>query len=177
MPSLPQVLLLVALSPVEWLVAAQGKDFSGAFEIVAPDTTNADVDYFEFETAQLTPQVIANLASEGAVDVSPFDFAVPGESSTQKGIPRPRCKAYPGTPEWPSDLVWKQFDTLLGGRLVKTVPLAAPCFNSWPQVKDEARCAVVKSRWGTPRFQYAPLSPNCLTGTRLPVAVWMTRLA
>jgi len=147
------MLLLAFLSPTIWLV--RGQDMPAAVQSVEPDTTDASVDYFEFETAQLTPEVIANMASKGIANVSLFDVAAPGKLSA----PRPPCKAYPGTPGWPSEALWRDFDMLVGGRLVKTVPLAATCFNSWPEVKDDTRCAVVKSRWGIPRFQYAPQSP------------------
>lgn len=149
------MLWLAFLSSAVWLVRANY--MSAAVQSVASDSTDAGIDYFEFETAQLTPEVIANLATKGVANVSLFDFAAPGKPS----VPRPPCKAYPGTPEWPPEPLWSDFDSLVGGRLVKTVPLAAPCFSSWPEVKDDSRCAVVKSQWGIPRFQYAlhPLSP------------------
>lgn len=149
-----RILLLAVLAPVAWLV--KGEDMLAAVQSVPPDTTDAGIDYFEFETAQLTAEVIANLTSNGIANASLFDFTAPVKPST----PKPPCKTYPGTPEWPSELVWRVFDSLVGGRLVKTVPLAAPCFNGWPEVKDEVKCAVVKSRWGVPRFQCAPHFSN-----------------
>jgi len=81
-----------------------------------------------------------------------FGFEKTSQSSRKPGD-RPRCKAYPGTPEWPPAIVWKAFDLILGGALVKTVPLAAPCFNSWPSERNDTRCAFINAHWKEFRFQ------------------------
>ena len=95
------------------------------------------------------------LAKAADIDlVALFGFADSAQSKSNSDPPdQPQCKAYPGTPEWPSETAWKAFDQLLGGTLIKTIPLAAPCFRSWPSVQDNATCAQIKSKWGNFRFQ------------------------
>jgi hypothetical protein len=115
----------------------------------------ADTDLFDFEKTQLTAATLANTQGSG-LDAGNltnlFGSAGSSQSSSGKKAP-PRCKAYPGTPEWPSDVVWKTFDNLIGGALIKTVPLAAPCFNSWPAVRDPAKCASISAHWSDFRLQ------------------------
>lgn len=43
---------------------------------------------------------------------------------------------------WPSKRTWELFDLLLGGALVKTVPLAASCYSAWSEY-DAAEFEVV----------------------------------
>ncbi|KAK5656095.1 hypothetical protein OQA88_5234 [Cercophora sp. LCS_1] len=104
MPPLLSALLLAILSPVTWLVL--GKDMPTAAQIVAPNTTDADVEYFDFETAQLTPEFIANLAGKGIANVPLFDFAAPGKPIT----PRPQCKAYSGTVDDPASVSFPLYE-------------------------------------------------------------------
>ena len=116
----------------------------------------ADTDLFDFEKTQLTTATLANTQGSGLDAGNLTSLFGPGsssQSSSGKKVP-PRCKAYPGSPEWPLDLVWKAFDHLIGGALIKTVPLAAPCFNSWPAVRDPARCAFISAHWSDFRLQY-----------------------
>ncbi|KAK6829556.1 FAD binding domain protein [Apiospora arundinis] len=43
------------------------------------------------------------------------------------------CKCFPGDPCWPSESEWAAFNRTVGGRLVATVPLAAPAItHPWP---------------------------------------------
>lgn len=119
---------------------------------VPADSTASDYDYFGYETAQLTSEVIANLTDLHLSNISLFDFATSCSSSQAKRS-APSCRAFPGSDDWPSDVVWKVFDLLLGGALIKGTPLAAPCFNSWPELRDEETCEYIKERWHTPRFQ------------------------
>ena len=115
----------------------------------------ADPDLFNFEKTQLTAGTLANAQGSGLDAGNLTSLFGPASSSQSSGGKKEpsRCKAYPGTPEWPSDLVWKAFNGLLGGALIKTVPLAAPCFNNWPAVRDPARCASISARWNDFRLQ------------------------
>jgi len=68
----------------------------------------ADTDLFDFEKTQLTTATLANAQGSGLLDAGNltnlFGPAGSSQSSSGKKAP-PRCKAYPGTPEWPSDAV------------------------------------------------------------------------
>ena len=61
------------------------------------------------------------------------------------------CKVMPSDGDWPSLDVWNAFNASVDGRLIKTIPVAAPChtpsFN-----KDE--CTEVQDNWGIADFQY-----------------------
>lgn len=63
------------------------------------------------------------------------------------------CKAFPGSDDWPSDQAWSDFDQAVGGALIKTIPLAAPCYNSWPEQRDPEKCAEVIQLWNKPLYQ------------------------
>jgi hypothetical protein len=58
------------------------------------------------------------------------------------------CKLLPTDKEWPSDRTWSAFNSSISGRLVKTVPIGAPCYDG-----DVAGCEDVKARWTTPELQ------------------------
>ena len=119
---------------------------------VPADSTDSGYDYFGSETSQLTSDVIANLTDLTLSNISLFDFASTTSGSTDKRS-TPSCRAYPGSHDWPSDKAWKVLDLLVGRALIKSVPLAAPCFNSWPKVRDEETCAYIKAHWPESRFQ------------------------
>jgi hypothetical protein len=53
------------------------------------------------------------------------------------------CKAYPGDAQWPPQSTWDMFDRMLGGALIKTVPLAAPCYRNLG-VYDPNKCQAVR---------------------------------
>ena len=116
---------------------------------ISLDATNSSVPYFDFETVQLISDVIGNLSGRGPEYPPLFDFA--HHSPDRHNLPQ--CKAFPGTPEWPSENVWKVFNETLGGALIQNTPLAAPCFDSWPAVEDSAKCSVIQHEWSTSRFQ------------------------
>ena len=64
-----------------------------------------------------------------------------------------KCKVFPGDALWPAQSVWNSFNTTTGGALIKTVPLAAPCHNDWPQVYDNATCQYINEHWSDPHLQ------------------------
>lgn len=111
----------------------------------------SDVDYFGYETIQLTPGAIANLSSQNpnATDVYGFWGAGTGRTTNTSS---PNCKLMPGDAEWPSDSQWQDFNNSLGGALIQGVPTAAVCYPDWPQY-DEARCAEVTELWTDPEWQ------------------------
>ena len=63
---------------------------------------------------------------------------------------KPDCRYLPGDSGWPSDLQWKLLNVTVGGRLIKTVPLATPCHG--PSY-DAAACESLGSQWLNPQLQ------------------------
>ncbi|KAK1751385.1 FAD/FMN-containing isoamyl alcohol oxidase-like protein MreA [Echria macrotheca] len=87
---------------------------------------------YEHETSQITLDDIEANRAVGYADAPP-DPAVTVE-----------CKAFPGTPEWPSDAEWARLNASLGGVLLKPAPAGAACYSSRPEY-DASRCAAVLS--------------------------------
>lgn len=105
------------------------------------NASGAGVSLFDSETVQLTDQSLSTLNSTQA---ALFGFGKNGSrpSTLRKG----ECKLFPGDKSWPSESVWGQFDELLDGALIKTVPLAAACYPSWPEF-DSDKCDNVTADW------------------------------
>lgn len=142
--------------------AATNLNVAPAVVDVPVDSAASGVNYFQFEAAQLTDDVIANLTALNLTDASLFSFGEP----TVGTVPRKRsvgartgstnscgpCKAFPGLAGWPSEIDWLVLEILLGGALIKAVPVAAPCFSDWPQY-DSAKCSEITDKWSLPPFQ------------------------
>jgi hypothetical protein len=62
------------------------------------------------------------------------------------------CKVFPGDTDWPSSTTWAVFDKLLDGALIKTTPIAAPCYQNLG-VYDAAKCAALRSNFTNPYLQ------------------------
>jgi hypothetical protein len=62
-----------------------------------------------------------------------------------------RCKTFPGDKEWPTKREWDAFNRTVGGHLVATVPLGAPCQGP---AFDNATCENLKSQWQYEKIQY-----------------------
>lgn len=61
------------------------------------------------------------------------------------------CRCFPGDECWPSDTDWESFNKTLGGKLVRTVPIASSCHDTFPGVEyDAATCANVQANWARP---------------------------
>lgn len=54
------------------------------------------------------------------------------------------CKCFPGDACWPSAAEWSGLNATVGGRLVATVPLGAPCHDP---AYDEVTCKSLQSQW------------------------------
>ncbi|KAL4900447.1 hypothetical protein BDW74DRAFT_182780 [Aspergillus multicolor] len=61
------------------------------------------------------------------------------------------CRCFPSDRCWPSDETWSKFNDSVNGRLIRTVPLAAPCHD--PQY-DAAFCAWLQVSWFVPEPHY-----------------------
>ncbi|KAJ5162211.1 hypothetical protein N7492_007603 [Penicillium capsulatum] len=99
---------------------------------------------FESETFQLSAQSLSHLnRSQAAL----FDFAQNATDLKARTWDLfTGCKVFPGDLLWPLPFVWDVFDTLLGDALIKTVPLAASCYSSWPEY-DKTVCETISSHW------------------------------
>ncbi|KAK0631177.1 hypothetical protein B0T17DRAFT_486958 [Bombardia bombarda] len=114
---------------------------------------------FDWENAQLTNAIVANLSKQQQPNNSSsyFDFG------SDAKVARPACKTFPGDASWPSTQLWNSFNATVDGALIKTVPLAAPCYNNWPQ-RDAAACQYVTEHWSDPH-----LHVNDPTSAQFPV--------
>jgi len=117
--------------------------------------SSAGVDLFDAEAVQLTDDVLNSVkAQTNETDIlAVFGF----ENSTGTAEVRLDrrsgfCKAFPGDWNYPVPAVWSLFDLLLGRALIKTVPVAAPCYKS-SGVYDAAKCADISARFTTADLQ------------------------
>ncbi|KAI4704725.1 hypothetical protein J4E89_009602 [Alternaria sp. Ai002NY15] len=127
-----------------------------AFRDVAPAaatvSTNspAGVALFPNEAVQLTNDALNAAARQTSeIDVVSL-FGFDNEEETTHGISSGQCKVFPGDSDYPEESVWSTFDNLLGGALIKTTPIAAPCYkdSAWNDY-NEAKCADISARFTT----------------------------
>ncbi|KAJ5397076.1 hypothetical protein N7509_005189 [Penicillium cosmopolitanum] len=121
-------------------LAAPGTALSAVSRVAVESSSNAPL--FESETLQLTDESLSHLSKNQSAY---FDFAK-NDSSLHTRTFGNGCKVFPGDWLWPSEWVWWLFDELLGGALIKTVPLAASCYKSWPEY-DANECETLTSEW------------------------------
>ncbi|KAI2624613.1 FAD-binding domain-containing protein [Hypomontagnella submonticulosa] len=129
---------------------ATEENVAPAVETVEADAASSGIEYFPYESSQLTPDVITNLTNYNLSNVDLFNFS-DAEAAVEKRAGRV-CKTHPSDRTWPIRPVWDIFNILLGGALVEGVPTAAPCYSDWPQY-DQAKCASITSQWQTPQYQ------------------------
>lgn len=109
-----------------------------------------DATLLPFETLQLTEDDITPL-NDTLTALFGFDDVVVAEADTTADITTAKrataqvCKTFPGDALWPATWIWDLFDILIGGALVKTIPIAAPCYPG--SGYNAARCAVVVNNW------------------------------
>lgn len=86
-------------------------------------------------------------------------------AAEQSSSDQPRiCRCFPGDQCWPSAAEWESFNQTVGGRLIKTVPIASPCHDTFPGVSfDDAACADIQANWVRPDFHdrtsHSPMAP------------------
>ncbi|PWY96757.1 FAD-binding domain-containing protein [Aspergillus sclerotioniger CBS 115572] len=102
---------------------------------------------FPGESVQLTDDVLtkATTALNNETLSRTFSFGVSNTTSVN-GTRGHVCKVMPGDAAWPTESTWEVFDQLLGGSLIKPVPLAAYCYPDWPEY-DVEKCSEVVSDW------------------------------
>lgn len=78
----------------------------------------------------------------------------PSLTSLAEGSVHQVCRTFPGDRDWPSDLQWSALNKTVDGRLIKTIPIGAPCHNNFPGVRfSQSACDAVKAGWHDPAFQ------------------------
>jgi len=60
------------------------------------------------------------------------------------------CRCFPGDACWPSEKEWSSFNSTVGGKLVKTIPVASVCHD--PHY-DAAACEALRAVWLDPDTQ------------------------
>ncbi|PHH65675.1 hypothetical protein CDD81_1761 [Ophiocordyceps australis] len=105
-----------------------------------PEPSHSSVPLFGYETRQLEhgrlPSKYANLFASDTLGPR----LLPGQ-----------CKPRPGDAGWPVQEEWDALNEALGGALIKTVPLAAPCHYNWG-VYDAEKCRSISSNWTKPNL-------------------------
>jgi hypothetical protein len=106
---------------------------------------------FSYETKQLTKGVLEDVSAALQNNTLASMFAFGSNSTTSKLTVSKRsvnhsCKVMPEDSLWPLDLIWDLFDGLLGGGLIKTVPLASYCYPDWPEY-NASKCATITADW------------------------------
>ncbi|KAF1925976.1 isoamyl alcohol oxidase [Didymella exigua CBS 183.55] len=67
------------------------------------------------------------------------------------GQPSTQCKTFPGDKAWPSKTEWDNLNSTVGGRLIATVPLGAPCHGA---SFNNATCESLKAQWQSEKIHY-----------------------
>jgi hypothetical protein len=108
---------------------------------------------FSNEAIQLTNAVLDEVAETIQNDTisSLFSFGTSTNPTVSKTTKR-SCKPIPGDALWPADSIWKIFDILLGGSLIRASPLAASCYPDWPEY-DIDTCNTITAEWRSSDLQ------------------------
>ncbi|RDW88457.1 FAD binding protein-1 [Coleophoma cylindrospora] len=107
----------------------------------------AKANLFDSEAYQLTEGVLDHVSAVLHNESLASYFSFGSTNTTNATGPAHACKLLPGDQAWPSQRVWSVFDMLLGGTLIKTVPLAAPCYEDWPEY-NATECTTITNGWG-----------------------------
>lgn len=88
--------------------------------------------------------------------------------------PRPKqCKAFPGSPDWPSDREWSKLNKKIDGRLIKPEIPGGVCHKGQPNYNED-QCPIIAAAWRTHDFHagdpVSVMSQNWADYTCLPDA-------
>ncbi|KAM5341951.1 hypothetical protein ACJ41O_014982 [Fusarium nematophilum] len=109
--------------------------------------------YLPEEKIQLTDAALANLTDLQLSNVSVLYFD--DTTATKRSLSSlPKCKTFPGDLLFPGTLIWNVLDLVTGGAVIKTVPIAAPCYDDFG-VYDAARCGEVVDNWSNSSLHIA----------------------
>ncbi|KAJ9427164.1 hypothetical protein FOXG_04017 [Fusarium oxysporum f. sp. lycopersici 4287] len=111
-------------------------------------------DYLKEETFQLTD---TSLSALDEIDPSHASLFYPNSTSKGRSTTHHvlgKCKTFPEDRNWPSSSVWKLLDLITGGALIKTVPIAAPCYRNLGSY-DKVECSRVVDQWSNSSLHIA----------------------
>lgn len=127
----------------------------------ATATATATVPPFPYETVILTDQ---DVQDHPELD---FDDVIYADLDSVNTVERRglfsktgTCKVIPSDRSWPGSIVWALVNLVTGGGLIKTVPLAAPCYKG--QYYNAAKCASITANWTDSDLQYVTPTINSL---------------
>ncbi len=153
-PSCWLAALPLSVPPTNCPAATDDTVAPAAVEVSAA-SSNASTDLFPVEAIQLTDSVLANLTDLNLTSIDMFTFGDSADANTAASTKCRRstkCRVIPGNALYPISLVWDIFGLLLGpGALIKTVPLAAPCFSNWG-VQDASKCSFITNNWSNDSY-------------------------
>jgi hypothetical protein len=121
-------------------------------------TSVAGASLHDAEKLQLTDVAVRRIASDKTTGAYAKYFAFPVSPIGDRNLARQganvSCRSFPGDHDWPEDDIWDTFNALLGGALISTVPVGAPCYDSKWGTKDATKCANVINNYTNALFQY-----------------------
>ncbi|KUI58947.1 putative FAD-linked oxidoreductase YvdP [Cytospora mali] len=144
--------LLLSVSKVAYALEDAKANLGPVFQNVASASVPSNVDYFTYESTQLTSTALANLTFHNSGLAELVSFGDATETARVRKRTMPGCKVMPGDASWPNVLEWETFNRLLGDSLIQGVPAAAVCYPDWPQY-DEGKCSEVTDGWTDPAWQ------------------------
>ncbi|RMJ17573.1 hypothetical protein CDV36_002767 [Fusarium kuroshium] len=124
-------------------IIVDGVEVDATEDNIAPAVEQVQGDLLPEESKQLTDDVLFNLTDLGLTNISYFYY---DEASSVQRRSLGQCKTYPGDLFWPHKIAWQVFDLLVGGALIKTTPLASPCYDDFGN-RDAAKCEAINSKW------------------------------
>ncbi|KAF2753067.1 hypothetical protein EJ05DRAFT_490472 [Pseudovirgaria hyperparasitica] len=121
-----------------------------------PAKSSSGVSLFDAEMIQVTDASIRRInAVDAPVNFTQlFGFENNISSAEKRPVAIGQCKVFPGDHNWPSPQEWQAFDFLLGGALVPTVPIAAPCYQDFG-IYSKEKCDAVMENFGTTELHEA----------------------
>lgn len=112
--------------------------------------------FFSYEEIYLTDKTLQNLIETKGFGDDAYRFGFDnGTDLIPDRLKSGTCKIFPGDAEWPPQATWESFDNLLGGSLIKTIPVAAPCYQNLG-VYDAEKCTAVRNNFTNQHFQLVP---------------------
>ncbi|KAH8736178.1 hypothetical protein BGZ61DRAFT_489907 [Ilyonectria robusta] len=135
---------VVLAACISSLANAQTINVDGRVVVANEGTVSAAAESAD-DNLELTDAVLANLTDLHLTDIDLFKFGDDGESAYKRGLGFASCKTMPGDLAWPGKVVWKVFNLLTGGALIKTVPFGAVCYQG--EHYDADACARIIDNW------------------------------
>lgn len=103
------------------------------------------------DSIQLTDEVLANLTNLDLSNIDAFYFENTTSNEKRWLSELFQCKSQPGDRLFPTETIWKVFDLLTGGALIKTVPLGSACYQG--EHYDATKCQFLLDNWSNSTTQ------------------------